>query len=65
MSAFTVAVPESEGVRVRAGDLAALTAAIFERVGVPPGEARVAADALVSADSGWPSTTPCWRCPTT
>ena len=50
MSAFSVTVAESEAVRVPAPALAALVATIFERVGVPPVDAHLAAAALVDAD---------------
>ena len=43
-------VPEEEAVRVNAEDLRSLVTTIFERVNVPPEDAALGADVLVTAD---------------
>ena len=43
-------ISDQEAVRVRADSLRATASAIFEKVNVPPGDAYLAADVLVSAD---------------
>ena len=43
-------VPEEQAIRVMPGPLLATASAVFERLGIPLADARLAADVLVSAD---------------
>ena len=50
MTTHSFRIREEDAVRVDAGPLREATVALFEKVGVPPEDARIAADVVVAAD---------------